>query len=308
MNAWAEEQNVLVRPFGYPNGRWRGAEGFAGEIPDPVAACQAGGQSIDYPVGIAVTLFIPADYAFDDAKVSRIEVRKAGSVDRLAGCMFENMDSYGGTTGIFVLDDPLVEGQTYHARGEWYTGSDWSPVGVAIPGTKLSHEWSFTFQPDGYGRQKAIRRCRGVTLKRLKSSARQDPPSRRGLRKGLQATLFLSHPAAVRLRRASFVFTNGKGTRRNAVLPLGKLRGQTLNLGRRSRLALRLPRGAASRLPLGEKVTLRIVFLAERTSGCTRQVRFSSRLDARVGWARLKGRVSWTSPSGKKRATTGRSD
>lgn len=307
MNSKSQEQSVLVRPFGYPNGRWRGREGFAGERPDPVKACQAGGQPVEYPVGIAVTLFIPADFVQDDAKVTRIEVRARGTSAALAGCLLEDSDFYGlGTTGIFLLDDPLLPGTTYDVRGVWETPSALGGFEDKIPGTQttLAHEWSFAFQPDGYGQRRRVRRCQAVKLRRIGARTALRRGKRRGAKKGLRVRLRLSHPARARLRRAVLILP-GKGKRRRARLPLGRLRKRDVRVGRRSVLTLRLRRRLARRLPAGEKVRLRLTFRAQRRRGCARRATFSRRLGARVGWVRLKAPASWRSPKKAKRRSRG---
>lgn len=300
MNSQGEAQNVLVRPFGYPNGRWRGREGFAGEVPDPVRGCKESGHPIEYPVGIAVTLSTPGDSS-EGAEVNRIEVRARGSATPLAGCLLRPSDFYGsGATGTFLLDDPLVPGQTYDARGEWTAPADWRLDGSAPPGPTLSHDWTFTFQPDGYGRRAAVKRCRGVSVRTSKSSAKVWRRPRPGFRKGLQVSLTLTQAAKVRLR-SGWLSLPGKGKRRKARLPLGKLRAKDRSLRKRSLLTFHLPRRLSRDLPVGEKVSLRIVFEAQRRSGCTRRVKRSRGLRATVGWVKLKGLAAWRSAKAKKR-------
>lgn len=180
--AWVAEfrrqANLLIRPLGFPSGRWRGAAGFAGEIPDPVARCNEAGQPIAYPVGIAVALYspVPYGYSFNPGPVTKIEVRRRGSSQPLPGCLLGVEYGDTGTAGMFILDDPLVEGETYDARGSWVTGSDIRGPGSVLPGAMLSHEWSFVFQPEapvaGTRRKSSRRRCAGRRITRLGSAKR----------------------------------------------------------------------------------------------------------------------------------------
>lgn len=153
-------RNILIRPFGYPNGRWRGDDGFAGESPDPVKRCKELGQSIEYPVGIAVSLYAPVP--FSPGKVTGIQVRKQGNPNALAGCFLSDSDINDAAMGLFVLDDPLEAGKTYDAEGQWYPGNSLasSPSGPSIPAASLTHRWSFTYEPE-----KAQKRKKKKTLK-----------------------------------------------------------------------------------------------------------------------------------------------
>lgn len=165
-----ELHNVLVRPFGYPVGRWRGDEGFSGETPDPVQVCNEAGKAIDYPVGITVSFYLPREAG----DVTRIEVRKEGDPTPLPGCLLHT-GSDRGNVGNLVLDDPLVAGTTYRARGEWSTGQTWrASAGPGGIGT-LSHEWSFSYQPDApQGERERGRgaRCGGKLVTKLGTGRR----------------------------------------------------------------------------------------------------------------------------------------
>lgn len=160
MNAAIAGKNVLVRPFGYPNGLWRGDAGFSGETPDPVKVCQGRGNPIEYPIGIAVTLYAPTE----EGEVTAIEVRRADG-PALPGCLLNGSDIGGGETGMLVLDDPLEPGQTYHVRGSWNPGPEMRAGGIPVPAADLTHEWSFAFHPDGYEgramRRNRRKRCMG---------------------------------------------------------------------------------------------------------------------------------------------------
>lgn len=294
-------RHKLVRPFGYPNGIWRGDEGFAGEVPDPVQACQQQGQSIEYPIGIAVSLYLPGG-SDSGAEVTRIRVRPRGAGADMPGCLLTHYDFHdGGSVASLVLDDPLVPGQAYDVEGDWATGSDWVPGptretggGTEVSGTTLRHRWSFLFQPDGYaeGRSPVVRHCPIVKLKRLKSTAR---PRKRGGRrrgKGIEAKLRLNRPAVARLRRASLAYRTG-GKRRVVRLRLGKRARRNRRVGRKSQIGFRLPRRPASSLAPGRKVRLKLVIQARARGGCggARVIRANRR--ARVGWVRTRARASW---------------
>lgn len=300
-------RHELVRPFGYPNGIWRGDEGFAGEVPDPAVACKRQGQPIEYPIGIAVSLYLPGEWD-SEATVTRIRVRPRGSAAGLPGCLLSDFDSYGNPVASLVLDDPLVPGQAYDVEGDWATGSDWVPGptretggGTEVSGTTLRHRWSFLFQPDGYaeGRSTA-RRCPIVKLKRLKSTARPRKRGKRRRGKGIEAKLRLSRPAVARLRRASLVYRTGR-KRRVVRLRLGKRVRRNRRVGRKSHIGFRLPRRLASSLAPGKKVRLKLVIQARARGGCggARVIRANRRV--RVGWVRTRARASWRTKSKRSR-------
>jgi hypothetical protein len=156
-------QNILVQPFGYPNGRWRGADGFSGEIPDPVRTCTEMGQKIDYPVGVTVSLYAPV--AYSPGEVSGIQVHKRGTSKPMRGCFLKGSDINDAAMGSFVPDDPLEAGATYDAEGQWYPGVDVRIGGPSIPAASLTYRWSFTFEPE-VAQRAAKARCMGkrVTL------------------------------------------------------------------------------------------------------------------------------------------------
>jgi hypothetical protein len=162
MNGGAS-QSTLIRPFGYPVGRWRGDSGFAGEVPDPIDVCKKAGQPIEYPVGITVTLYLPQEAG----DVKRIEVRKQGDSKALPGCLIHDSDGWL-QIGHFVLDDPLEVGKTYNVHGEWTTGIEWRSESPSENLGTLAHDWSFTYDPEvrPKPRTKRHRTCGGkrVTL------------------------------------------------------------------------------------------------------------------------------------------------
>jgi hypothetical protein len=214
------DRNLLIQPFGYPVGRWRGPEGFDGEIPDPVASCYSAGQSISYPVGVAVTLFLPEGAG----TVQRIEVRAHGSSKPLAGCLLPNTES-------FIPDDPLVKGTTYDVHAEWQTGPNPQADGTTLAGVTLSHDWSFYFQPDFYGRKAEPKQCRALALRTIKSVARGHRGGVRHPVLGIEEKVTLKQKATVRLRRARLNYWKA-GKRYSVKLGLGRLRGRAIHVGR----------------------------------------------------------------------------
>ena len=173
--------NLLTGPLGYPNGVWRGDAGIVGEIPDPVNACAGVGQPISNPIGIAVTLYSPVPYGFgiNPGPVSSIEVRRRGHAEALPGCLLGIDYGDTGTAGMFVLDDPLIPGETYDARGVWNTGTDVRGAGTLVPGVEMSYEWSFAFHPDApldeqgaVVRTRRRARCGGLRATRVGTSRR----------------------------------------------------------------------------------------------------------------------------------------
>ena len=292
MNSGAE-RNVLTQAFGYPSGRWRGDEGFAGEVPDPVESCAGQGQRISYPVGIAVTLFIPDPLG----TVNRIEVRKRGSAAPLPTCLLALGLPAGAAA---ILDDPLDRGATYDVTAVW-TPSAEPGSGGGIPAAPLTHSWSFHFQPDNAG-QRAIRksRCRRLGLRRIKSVA---PPRHRNGKGmlGLEERIALKQSARVRLRSARFTFWTA-GKPHPLKLKLGRRDRRWHKVGRVSFLRFRLPRRVGREMMPGEEAELRLSFAGRRLKGCRRQARFRSVRKVKVGWVRVRGRTAWVSPGkgGKK--------
>ena len=286
MNSGAD-RNLLIAPFGYPNGRWRGEDGFAGEIPDPVAACSAQGQHISYPVGIAVTLYIPDQLG----TVESIVVRKRGSAEPLPACLLGGGRPSGAAA---VLDDPLERGATYDVTAVWRPESEALLGGGAIPSAPLTHSWSFRFQPED-SKKKATRerRCRGLALRRIRSVA---PSRRRGGRGrlGLEERIALKQGGRVRLRRARFTYWTA-GKPHPLKLKLGKADRRWRKVGRVSLLRLRLPARARREVMAGEHAELRLSFAGRRLKGCRRQSRFRSVRKVKVGWVRVRGRTAWVS-------------
>ncbi len=286
------DTNTIVRPFGYPVGRWRGDDGFSGESPDPVVYCKEVGRPIEYPVGIAVSLYLPVE----EGEVSAIAVRKREDASPLPGCLFGDTGVSGATVGMFVLDDPLVEGQTYDVRAEWSPGSDWLPGNPTIPGPSLNKEWSFTYQPDAPTPVRR-QRCRGVSLRSLRSTAPLRPGARRRRGKGVQVRVRLSGPARVKLRRAQLTYRTkrgrGRGRKRTVKLSLGRLRGRAVRLRSNSNLGLKLPPRLGRRLSAGQRVTLRLGLEVRGTVGCAARRSFSVRRGTIVGWIHMKGIAAW---------------
>jgi hypothetical protein len=287
MNSGAD-RNVLIQPFGYPNGRWRGAEGFGGEIPDPVEVCQGQGQNISYPVGIAVTLYIPDQLG----TVERIEVRKRGSAEPLRGCQLGGGFRAGG---VAVLDDPLERGATYDVTAVWRPEAEALLTGGTIPAAPLTHNWSFYYQPEnsasGMNRE---RRCQGLGLRRIRSVA----PSRRRGRKGglgLEERIALKQKGRVRLRRARLTFWTA-GTPHPVKLKLGREDRRWHKVGRVSFLRLRLPSWVRREVMPGEEAELRLTFVGRPLKGCRRHSPFRSVRKVKIGWVRVQGRTDWVSP------------
>jgi hypothetical protein len=129
---YGADLGVLIDAFGYPNRTWRGDPSFAGEVPDPVATCKSRGQQIEYPVGIAVSLYVPVEGSDAAPAVDKIVVRRRSTGQPQAGCLLVDRD-----VGHFVLDDPLVPGETYDAEGIWSAG-----------GLSRTLVWSFAYTPE----------------------------------------------------------------------------------------------------------------------------------------------------------------
>lgn len=277
------DRNLLIQPFGYPVGRWRGDEGFNGEIPDPVEICRDEGQPISYPVGIAVTLYLPERAG----AVEKIVARKHGDPQPLAGCLLAEDLS-------FVLDEPLERGKTYDVHAEWRTASGAVANGSATVSVTLSRDWSFYFQPDGFGKKKEKRPCRALGLRTIKSVA----PARRGGQPhpvlGIEEKVSLKQKAVVRLRRARLNYWKA-GERHSVKLELGRLRGHPRRVGRTSFLRFRLPRLLAGRLHPGEEAELRLTFTGRRAKGCKRVVHISRVRKIEFGWVSVAGPAAWVS-------------
>ena len=283
------DRNVLVQPFGYPVGRWRGEEGFSGEIPDPIDACQRGGQKIAYPVGIAVTLYLPEQAG----AVKTIEVRKHGESRVLPGCLLAD-------SGSFILDDPLVGGATYDVHAVWSTGRDLLADGTSLDGTDLSYDWSFHFDPDSLKAKSKSSSCRSLALRTIKSVARARRGKPAGQKLGIEEKVTLKQAASVRLRRARLNYWKA-GDRHSVRLKLGRLRGRSIKVGRTSYLRFRLPPRVVERVEPGEPAELQLAFVGRRRRGCNKLVHISRVRKIQIGWVRVKGPATWVSAQKKKR-------
>ncbi len=280
--------NLLIRPFGYPNGRWRGEDGFAGETPDPVESCNRRGIPIAYPIGIGVSLYLPTEFGGD---VSRIDVRRRGAAMPLPGCLLD-ASTPGQTVKTFILDDPLVAGATYDVDATWTTGPQgFYGGGGAVPGPVFRHGWSFYFDPDNYGVRREPRPCAGLGLRRVESIA----PSRRpGAALGLEERIRFKQAAKARLSSVRFTYWSD-GDPHRLKLKLGKRGRHWVSLRKTSYLRLRLPARVARQVEPGEKAELRLAFAGRRKSGCARQTRFTRVRKVEIGWVRSVGPVSWSS-------------
>ncbi|HEX4307776.1 MAG TPA: hypothetical protein VHZ54_17200 [Solirubrobacterales bacterium] len=287
--------NVLVGPFGYPVGRWRGAEGFSGEIPDPVAACQAAGQPISYPVGIAVSLYLPNR----ESTVSAIHVHKQGDVADLPGCLLSDETEDAKAVDSFILDEPLVRGTTYEAVATWNPGPDELPGAPSKPSADRTYAWSFNFDPDNYGQAPEVeavrqKKCRVVNLRTLASVNRA-----RHIRRsvpGIELKLGLSRKASMRIDLARLEYRSGH-RRRSVKLKLGRLAHRAVAVGPSSLLRLRLPGRLAAKLASGGPARLRLHLSGTPVGGggCQGNSTFSRLRRVRPGWVRMKGQAEWTS-------------
>ena len=286
--------NVEVGPFGYPVGRWRGESGFSGEIPDPVAACTAEGQPIAYPIGIAVSLYLPNRHG----SVVAIHVHKQGEVADQSGCLLSDDTEDGKVMGAFILDEPLVPGQTYEATAVWNPGPD-ELLGVASRASaNLTYSWSFNFDPDGAAGSTELHETKGCarpTLGRVASTA----PSRhaRHTVPGIELLLGPSGKATARIEAAQLQYRLGRH-RRSVKLQLGSLAHHTLDLGPASVLRIRLPRALAAKLVKASSVRVRLT-LAGRGAGCATVSKISKLHSVRPGWVRMKGQAEWATRSAR---------
>lgn len=287
--------NVLVGPFGYPVGRWRGEQGFSGETPDPVAACGAEGQPISYPVGIAVSLYLPNR----TSTVSAIHVHKQGDVADQPGCLLSGDTEDGKVVASFVLDEPLVAGQTYEVVATWNPGPDQLQGSGSRPSADRTYAWSFHFESDGTGaapEEEAVRKtgCRGITLRTLTSVDR----GRRIRRSvpGVELALGLSRKASMQLALARLEYRAGRH-RRSVNLKLGRLAHRTATVQPSSHLRFRVPARLASELATGGAARLHLRFsgTAAGSGGCQGRSTFSRARNVRVGWVRMKGPAEWVS-------------
>jgi hypothetical protein len=281
------DRNVLIQPFGYPVGRWRGEDGFSGEIPDPADTCRENGQPIKYPVGVTVTLFLPKGAGV----VKSIVVRKRGESKPMPGCLLSG-------SGAFIPDDPLEKGQTYDVHAEWVTQPDPQADGTFFPGITLARDWSFNFQPDGFGKTKEKQPCRSLDLRTIKSVA----PSRRGGRAhqvlGIEEKVTFKQKAVVRLKRAQLNYW--KAHRRYSLkLKLGKLAHRPVKVGRTSLLRFRLPPSVVRRVIPGEDAEMWLKFSGRRASGCKRVAHVARVRKIKLGWVQVAGPAAWVSAKHK---------
>lgn len=278
------QRNVLIQPFGYPTGRWRGQESWSGETPDPTKGCRESGQPISYPLGVTATLFLPR-WA---GSIQKIVMRRRGDPKPLAGCLIAGSSS-------FIPDEPLERGQTYDVHAEWMTEPNPQADGTVTPGITLSHDWSFYVQPDNYNlRGKAKRRCRPLRLRRIKSIAKTHRRGRQHLVLGIEEKVTFSKKAKVRLRRAQLNYWKA-GKRHTAMLKLGRLRRRSVRVGRVSFLRFRLPGQVAHRVVPGEPVELRLKFTGRRADTCKRTIHVSRSRKIKIGWVHLAGPAAWVS-------------
>lgn len=279
-----DDRNVLIQPFGYPTGRWRGEESWSGEIPDPTVACRESGQPISYPLGVTVTLFLPK-WA---GSVKKIEVRKHGDSSSLTGCLL---------AGGFIPDEPLQGGQTYDVHAEWQTEANPEADGTITPGVTLSHDWSFYVQPDRFGQageDKATRGCHPLDLRTIKSVAPAHRRGRRHLTLGVEEKVTLKQKAMVRLRHVQLNYWKA-GKRYTTGLKLGSLRRHPVRVGRVSFLRFRLPSEVVHRVIPGEPAELQLKFTGHRIDTCKRVSHISRIRRVEIGWVHLAGPAAWVS-------------
>jgi hypothetical protein len=286
-----EEQNLLVAPFGYPNGRWRGDASFSGEIPDPVRSCADAGQPIDYPVGATVSLYVPTE----SGSVSRIAVYRRGSPISLPGCLLGDSVGNGKWAGGFLPDDPLVPGATYDVNATWNPGPDESFGAPNVAGPDLTYSWSFYFDPDQLGaKDQREKQCRALGLRTIKSVAKPRRGRVRHGQLGIEEKIVFKQKARVLLRHAHLTYWTA-GTPHPVKLDLGRLRKRSKVVGRISYLRLGLPKRVMRQVEPGEEAELRLKFTARRLKGCRQVVHISRIRKIQFGWVRLRGSVAWVS-------------
>jgi uncharacterized protein YkwD len=285
--------NVEVGPFGYPVGRWRGESGFSGEIPDPVAACAAEGQPISYPIGIAVSLYLPNRHG----SVIAIHVHKQGEVADLPGCLLSDSTEDGKETGAFILDEPLVPGQTYEASAVWNPGPDELPGFPSRPSSDLTYGWSFHFESDSgvvEAETPGKKGCGGLDLRSVGSVAH--PRRSRRTVTGIELKLGLSRNATLRLDAAQLEYRSGRH-RHSVKLKLGRLAHRMVAVGSVAYLRIRLPGPLAAKLAGGPaRLRLRLV---GHGAGCAGTSTFSRARGVRPGWVRMKGPAEWVSEAAR---------
>lgn len=106
---------VLVGPVGFPVGSYDGPLEFFGEAPDPTQACAQAEQPVSWPLGTAVTVFIPGGI------IPQFTVTPVGGKP-LAGCQLQN---------IFLPAAPLTPGTTYMVRALWQPTPEMDPQAVS---------------------------------------------------------------------------------------------------------------------------------------------------------------------------------
>ena len=200
---------------------------------------------------------------------------------------------------MFILDDPLVRGQTYDVSAQWSPGPDELFGGGSIPAASLSYDWSFYFDPDGVaaGAKKKVSArdpCRPLALRTIKSVASARPASRHHRHLGIEEKVTLKQKAKVRLRRARLNYWIA-GDRHSVKLKLGKLRGRSFAVAKVSYLRFRLPQSIADKVMPGEPAELQLAFSGRRARGCARNVSISRVRKVRIGWVAVKGSVAWAS-------------
>ncbi len=243
---WSGRLNALIRPIGYPSGIWRGRLDFRGESPDPVYDCRHTGQQVDWPLGAAVSLYVPTVDDLGDAppSVRDVEVRERGSSAPLEGCFLtaEDLGDAANEIGIFLPDDPLVDGSTYDACGEWDAG-----------GVILEHCWSFTARPDALGRNPDLDPRMDVVVR---GARRMKLNRKRVVRLGVRCGASMRWPpceGVVRLKTRR-KFGVGRRARARVDLASGTFR---LGAGEEAKLRLRLSK-RASRLVRRKKSARKI--------------------------------------------------
>jgi hypothetical protein len=288
---------VLVGPFGYPVGRWRGFEGFSGEVPDPVAACREAGQPISFPIGIAVSLYLPTK----DGSVSAINVRKHGELASQPGCLLGDQIDDAKQVGVFILDEPLVPGATYDVSAVWNPGEDFLQNGTTRPSANLTYSWSFHFEsdgaPGGESSWEVNGDCAGLALKTLRAVTDRHRFKRSV--PGIELKLGLSRKAKLALESARLDYRQGH-RRRSVKLNLGDLAGRSTAVGQATSLRIRLPRPLAKKVSAAGGARLDLKF-AGHGAGCSGTWKFSRGLSVSPGFVRTGGRGEWVTPQGSKK-------
>jgi hypothetical protein len=98
---------LRTAPIGFPSGQYDGDLSFTGEAPDPTQKCQAAGQPVQWPLGTAVSLYVPG------GDVSGFSVAPDGG-GPLQGCILID-----GRDATFLPGGPLAPYTTYIATAQW---------------------------------------------------------------------------------------------------------------------------------------------------------------------------------------------